>query len=129
MLSMPEPEDEPSGEPELGPAGLRLWDEISAVYALSPGETAILRQACRVADYIRWLDIELRDQPTTVATSTGPKANPLLGESANQRRVFDQLIRSLALPYPGESEGTRRSPEKVLAAQKRWRDERERRRG
>jgi hypothetical protein len=39
-------------------------------------------------------------------------------------RSLDMLIRSLALPMPGETEGRRRSPAAVANAQARWRGQR-----
>jgi hypothetical protein len=111
--------------PKLGPAGRRLFREINAVYELSPGETAILRQACATADLISWLDDEMGGQLMTAEGSTGqPRPNPLLSSIADQRRVFDALLRSLNLPMPDETEGRRRSPQQAANAQARWRKDR-----
>jgi hypothetical protein len=90
-------------------------------YELSPGELALLGQACRVADTLERLDGELRDAPMTVEGSTGQlRPHPLLASTAEQRKVFDTLLRSMALPMPGEKQGRVRSPQQASAARQRW---------
>lgn len=103
-----------------------MWREILGAYDLSPGELELLRQASRLADLIDRADGELAaEADLTVCGSTGqPRAHPLLDSSAAQRRVLAEMIRSMALPMPGESEGRRRTPAAVEAAQARWRQER-----
>jgi len=109
----------------LGNAGRAFWRSVIAVYELSPAELATLAQAARVVDVLARLDAELAAGELTVTGSTGqPRAHPLLSASAEQRRVLDSLLRSLALPMPGEAEGHRRSPSAQAAAQARWRAQR-----
>jgi hypothetical protein len=108
----------PSG---LDPAGKALWAAILGRYELSPGELALLGQACRVADVLERLDGELRAAELTVEGSTGQlRPHPLLAATAEQRKVFDTLLRSMALPMPGEKEGRVRSPQQASAARQRW---------
>ena len=85
-----------------------------------------MRQACRLADLIARADAELAAEPelTTVGSTGQPRAHPLLEAAATQRRVLAEMIRSMALPMPGEAEGRRRSPAAAEAAQARWRQER-----
>ena len=107
------------------PLAWSLWASITRVYDLSPGEVATLRQAARVADLLARIDAELAAGPVTVEGSMGQlRSHPLLQVSADQRRVFDGLLRSLALPFPAEEQGRRRSPAAVAAAQERWRVQR-----
>jgi hypothetical protein len=47
--------------------------------------------------------------------------NPAWVEARECERTLDILIRSLALPMPGEGEGVWRSPEQRMKAQLRWR--------
>lgn len=49
-------------------------------------------------------------------------AHPLLLVKSDQERVLDTLLRSLALPMPGEDEGRRRSPAAAANAQRRWQE-------
>jgi hypothetical protein len=110
---------------DLGPAGRVLWRDVLAAYELNPGELEALRQACRVSDVLARLDAELAAAPVVVAGSTGQdRAHPLLAAAADQRRVLESLLRSLALPMPDEAEGRRRSPAARGAAQARWRAQR-----
>jgi hypothetical protein len=112
----------PSG---LDPAGKALWSAVLGHYELSPGEQAILGQACRVADVLERLDGDVRAAELTVAGSMGQlRPHPLLAASAEQRKVFDMLVRSLALPMPGEKEGHVRSPQQASAARQRWQGQR-----
>ncbi len=117
----------PRAPAHLRAAGRRLWREILAVYDLSPGELEMLRQAARVADLIARADAELAAEPDLMVTgSTGqPRAHPLLDASAAQRRVLAEMVRSMALPMPGEDEGRRRSPAARENALARWRAERD----
>jgi hypothetical protein len=96
------------------------------VYELTAGEVEVLRQAAHTADLIAWLDEELQRQPMTVPGSMGQqRPNPLLASVADQRRCLESLIRSLALPLPGEEEGRVRSPSQAANANARWRGLRE----
>jgi hypothetical protein len=108
-----------------------LWRSVLADYDLNPGEVETLRQACRVADQLARIDATLLDCDDLVVEGHHgqPRAHPLLATSADQRRVLDALLRSLALPMPDEAEGRRRSPQARAAAQARWRREVEGRRG
>jgi hypothetical protein len=109
----------------LDAAGKRLWRDTLADYELSAAEVETLRQACRVADLLARIDVELMDSELVVEGHHGqPRAHPLLAASADQRRVLDGLFRSLALPMPDEQTGRRRSPAAREAARARWRQER-----
>ena len=110
----------------LGPAGRRFWKAILADYDLSAGEVELLRQACRVVNLVDRADEALAADNLVVPGSRGqPVINPLAGETATQRRVLEHLIRSMALPWPGEDEGHVRSPAAREAAQQRWREQRQ----
>lgn len=114
----------------LGEPGLAFWRGITKVYELSPAEEQILAQSARIVDLLARIDGQLVDEDLVTVGSTGqPKANPLLSASADQRRLLDGLLRSLALPMPDETAGRRRSPQQREAAQARWRQQREARVG
>jgi hypothetical protein len=92
------------------------------MYELAPHELELLRQACRVADNLARIDAALLDSDVVVEGYNGqPRSHPLLQAGADQRRVLDGLFRSMSLPMPDETEGRRRSPAAVAAAQVRWR--------
>jgi hypothetical protein len=93
-----------------------------ADYELSVPETELLRQACQVSDLIGRLEAALAADDLIQPGSRGqPVANPLVDRLTAQRRLLESLIRSLALPMPGEHEGRRRSPQQVAAVTERWR--------
>lgn len=109
----------------LDEAGRALWRSVTGTYELAPAEVELLRQACRVTDNLVRIDAALiEDGPVVEGYNGQPRPHPLLAASADQRRVLDALIRSMALPMPGETEGRRRSPAAVANAQARWRAQR-----
>ena len=109
----------------LDKAGASSWRDVLAIYELSPSELALLGRCCRTVDVLARIDAEIIDADLTVEGSTGqPRAHPLLAIKSDQERVLDSLLRSLALPMPGEDEGRRRSGAAVAAAQARWRGQR-----
>ena len=122
----------PAAPRSLDAPGRAFWRSVMADYELSPAEVEILRQCCRVVDVLARLDVELIEADgLTVEGSTGqPRAHPALSASADQRRVLESLVRSLALPMPDEVQGRRRTPAAREAAQERWRQQKaERARG
>ena len=102
-----------------------MWGATLRAYDLNPAELTTLEEACRVKDLLWRIDELLRNGELIVDGSMGQdRANPLLRESVEQRKVLDILLRSLALPFPDELDGRRRSPGATLAAQARWRGQR-----
>src|SRR5215472_12067 len=106
----------------LGEAGRAFWRSVCTVYELSPAELAVLARCCRTLDTLGRLDaLLLEADDLMVEGSMGQlRAHPALAVLADQQRLLDQLIRSLALPMPDEDAGTRRAPQQVAAAQARW---------
>ncbi|CAM3108588.1 hypothetical protein BST27_18575 [Mycobacterium intermedium] len=108
------------------PAGLQirgkaLWRDVVSTYVLDPAELALLVELCCTVDEIDRLTCALSAQEMVVTGSTGqPKANPLLAELREHRKVSERLAAALALPIPGESAGRRRSRQAKSAAQTRW---------
>ena len=91
------------------------------VYELAPAECVLLAQACATVDLLARADAELkRDDLTTVGSVGQVKSHPLIASTVELRLLLDTLIRAMALPYPGESEGKRRSPVAQAAAAARW---------
>jgi hypothetical protein len=109
----------------LAAPGRRLWRSILSAYDLSPGELALLEQACRSVDLLARIDDQLAREDLTVPGSRGQqRCHPLAYLVIDQRKVLESLMNALALPMPNEVEGKRRSPQAAAAAQARWRDRR-----
>jgi len=109
--------------PPLGPPGRELWDELTAAYTFTPGEIAILRQLCQVADVIHVLHESwaAQDDVTVIGSRGQPRVSPILTQLTEQRRLFDQLVRSLGLPDPEEQTGPVLYPVEFEPQQKRLR--------
>jgi hypothetical protein len=104
-------------------AGRALWLAVTRVYELAPHEAELLRQAVRTVDVLARVDAILMDEDLVVPGYNGqPRAHPLLTVAADQRRLLVELVRSMALPLPGEEWGRIRSPQQQAAAQERWRE-------
>jgi hypothetical protein len=110
---------------DLETRGKALWCSVVGKYVLDPAETALLHELCRTADELDVLTAAMVDQPPVVVGSQGqPRANPLLAEIRQHRRLAESLAVALALPVDGESIGRRRSTNAKIAANARWRHRR-----
>ena len=115
----------PPAPASLGEAGRSLWRSVTSAYDLAPAEMLLLSRACRTADVLTAIDAALADDGVVVEGSMGqPRAHPLLMAKAQQEQTLDVLIRGMALPFPDEDTGRRRTPSAAAAAQARWRSER-----
>jgi hypothetical protein len=114
-----QPPSFPQGAQEApGSAGGALWDEVTAVYVLDPGDRDTLAAACRTLDELSALEEALDREPAVVVGSQGqPRPNPLFAEVRAHRVTFVRLMQALALPG---DEGADRSAAGRALARKRW---------
>jgi hypothetical protein len=95
---------------------------------LTPGERALLVEACRTADELGRLEKAVRALPElTVEGSTGqPRAHPLFAEVRAHRQLLERLTSALALPDVDEEVGAGRAQKHAKrAAAVRWRSRKE----
>jgi hypothetical protein len=120
---------------DFGTRSRAFWREVLTAYELKPGELVILERACRCLDRLAEIDalINHPDIRPMIKGSVGQlRPNPLYAMAAEQEKLLDTLVRTLALPFPEEVEGKRQNPQQREAAQARWRklrEERDRARG
>lgn len=105
----------------LGDAGATLWRDVMATYSLDPAEVALLGATARTLDELERVETALADAPMVVAGSMGQvKAHPLLAQVRAHRKIVESLVRTLALPLPGEATGHIRTPQARASANARW---------
>jgi hypothetical protein len=103
----------------LGESGRKLWSDITGTYQLRPDELRNLEDACREADWVDRLEVDLEGADLTVRGSQGqPVANPLLQEVRQHRQLLRGHLASLKLP-DGESAGGENAGRALANA--RWR--------
>ena len=107
----------------LGAAGAKLWEKITAGYELRPDQYSILEDACRETDIIARLEADLEDAPLMVKGSMGQAVpNPSLTEIRQHRNSKRALLKDLQLEVKGAS-GSRDSVVSMQArkaARARW---------
>ncbi len=110
----------PSG---LGSSGRKLWQSVTAAYAMREDERHALIAACRTLDEIERLESALRDTPTVVEGSQGqPRPNPLFAEVRAHRLALRQLLGAVGLDdaEADRHAGAARSFAGRQLAKKRW---------
>jgi hypothetical protein len=118
---MPDSQKLPSPPRDLRKRGKALWRSIFQGYIPNPTETQILHDLCRTLDEIDVLTAVLADSDPVVTGSTGqPRANPLLAELREHRKLADRLALALAVPTGVERIGRRQTPVARQAAATRW---------
>ncbi len=75
----------------LGPAGRKLFRELTTGYVLNPGELALAVEAARTAD-------ALSEMAELTAAATGPEKRLCLAEMRAQRLALGRLVAALRLP-------------------------------
>jgi len=83
----------------LGKAGRRLWRSIHADFELSEHESALLLQACAVADVCADLQVRVDTEGTMTKDRFGDdRPNPALVELRMQQILLTRLIVALRVP-------------------------------
>lgn len=108
----------------LGVEGKLLWRSVTAVHELGPDSVRVLTDACREADVVERLEVELRGAPLMVRGSQGQLvASPLVSEVRQHRSVLAGLLKALKLPATaGDAQRAEQlvSEQARAAARARW---------
>ena len=93
----------------LAASGRRLWDSVASGYELDVHEEILLLEACRCADRLDRLAVEVAAHPVVGVNAKGdPVVHPAQAESRAQALVLSRLLASLRLPSgDAETEATR----------------------
>lgn len=94
----------PSAPAGSGTAGRRLWRSVMADFELSEHETALLREAVRVADTCSDLQARVDLDGPVIAGKAGPVAHPALVELRQERVLLARLIVALRVPLGDQEE-------------------------
>lgn len=116
---MPASKRAPAG---LGARGRAFWKAILETYELTPAETEVLAESCRLLDEIDRLQAAVADGGVVVPGSVGqPRVHPAVSELRSHRLALGRLLAQLDLP---DADGaTLPSPASLRArraAQSRW---------
>lgn len=104
----------------LAVKGQELWDQVAPCYRLRPDELRVLEDACREADLVERLEVELRGAPLMVKGSMGQMvASPLVSELRQHRATLNTLLKSLKLPDEAANASAVSSSARA-AARARW---------
>ena len=104
----------------LGTAGQGLYDQVTALYDLSPTELQALTMAAESADELVALEAQLEQEDSVmVAGSMGQtRVNPLFGEVRAHRALIASLLARLRVA--DEEASKARSDQARTAARARW---------
>lgn len=107
--------------PDLGPAGLALWESLTSDYEFRADELRVLEDACREVDLIERMREEADKLPLMVQGSQGqPVASPLVQELRQHRALLARLLGSLRISDVDDESGPDMSEFARYAARKRW---------
>lgn len=91
----------------LDEAGRKLWEDMTTVYELAPGELRILHDACSEADLIAALEADWVRQGRPMETRGSRNqlvAHPAIAELRQHRLTMRSLLTALKLPRLDEDE-------------------------
>ncbi len=93
------PNDRTPAPGSLDERGRAFWDETVGTYDLSPGELALLLEACRTMDNLDALASAITATGAMTTGSMGQQVvNAALTEARGQRLALHRLLSALALP-------------------------------
>lgn len=102
----------------LKDAGTALWVDITGKYTLRLDERRTLEAACRAADRVVAMELELGDDVTTTGSTGQLVVHPLIPEIRAHEAQIASLLAKLKLP--DDDAGQVPVSQQRAAAQSRW---------
>jgi hypothetical protein len=92
--------DQPSTPPDLGPAGLAMWNRVTSEFDMSDaGGWLLLEQAARAMDRAASCAEHIKRDGEIVRTPAGLKPHPLIREETIARSFAARCITKLGIAY------------------------------
>jgi hypothetical protein len=86
----------------LRTGGKRLWRQVTDEFELGEHETAVLLQACRVADLLDRLQDVIDTSDVVVSSPQGVKTHPAVVEFRQQALTLAKCMTSLRIPLDND---------------------------
>lgn len=103
---------------DLGDAGMKLWSDVTGKYTLRSDELVTLEGACRAADRVVTMRLELGDSVTATGSMGQIVVHPLIPAILSHEAQVASLLAKLKLP--DDVAGGERVSQQRAAAQSRW---------
>jgi hypothetical protein len=87
---------------ELNDTGKKLWNRVLRDFELADHEELVLLQACRIADNLDRLQLEMTGTSLVIDSSQGSRIHPALVEARQQSLALAKVMASLRIPFGDE---------------------------
>ena len=105
------PADHPAIPPDLGPAGLAMWNRVTSEFDMSDaGGWLLLELAARSVDRASSCAEHIKRDGEIVRTPAGLKPHPLIREETIARSFAARCITKLGIAYEPIKNGRRDNP-------------------
>ena len=84
---------------ELNESGKRLWNRVLKTFELADHEELVLLQACRLADNLDRLQLDLGTGSMMLESSQGSRIHPAAVEARQQSLALAKVMASLRIPF------------------------------
>jgi hypothetical protein len=87
---------------ELASTGKKLWNRVLKEFELADHEELVLLQACRIADNLDRLQLDLGTGTMLLESSQGSRIHPAAVEARQQSLALAKIMASLRIPFGDE---------------------------
>jgi len=84
---------------ELAITGKKLWNRVLKEFELAEHEELVLLQACRIADNLDRLQLDLGTGTMLLESSQGSRIHPAAVEARQQSLALAKIMASLRIPF------------------------------